>query len=52
MVRMQRVTPPSDEIKRAFKEVNEAQQEQSRKTNEAVQAFNQEVPRERGEAGG
>jgi len=49
-VQMQSVTPPSDEVKRAFNEVNEAQQEQSRKTNEAVQAFNQEVPRERGEA--
>lgn len=49
-VQMQNVTPPSDEVKRAFNEVNEAQQEQSRKTNEAVQAYNQEVPRERGEA--
>src|SRR5215470_3505412 len=49
-VQMQSVTPPSDEVKRAFNEVNEAQQELSRKTNEAVQAFNQEVPRERGEA--
>jgi membrane protease subunit HflK len=49
-VQMQSVTPPSEEVKRAFNEVNEAQQEQSRKTNEAVQAFNQEVPRERGEA--
>lgn len=49
-VQMQSVTPPSDEVKRAFNEVNEAQQEQARKTNEAVQAFNQEVPRERGEA--
>jgi membrane protease subunit HflK len=46
---MQNVTPPSDEVKRAFNEVNEAQQEQSRKVNEALQAFNQEVPRERGE---
>ena len=49
-VKMQGVTPPSDEVKRAFNEVNEAQQEQARKINEAVQAFNQEVPRERGEA--
>ena len=48
-VQMQNVTPPSDEVKRAFNEVNEAQQEQSRKINEAVQAYNQEVPRERGE---
>jgi membrane protease subunit HflK len=49
-VKMQNVTPPSDEVKRAFNDVNEAQQEQERKRNEAVQAFNQEVPRERGEA--
>lgn len=49
-VQMQSVTPPSDEVKRAFNEVNEAQQEQSRKINEAVQTYNQEVPRERGEA--
>lgn len=48
-VQMQGVTVPSDEVKRAFNEVNEAQQEQARKTNEAVQAYNQEVPRERGE---
>src|SRR5499427_3653358 len=44
-VKMQGVTPPSDEVKRAFNEVNEAQQAQARKINEAVQAFNQEVPR-------
>jgi membrane protease subunit HflK len=49
-VQMQNVTPPSDDVKRAFNEVNEAQQEQARKINEAVQAYNQEVPRERGEA--
>jgi membrane protease subunit HflK len=48
-VQMQNVTPPSDEVKRAFNEVNEAQQEQARKINEAVQTYNQEVPRERGE---
>jgi len=48
-VQMQSVTPPSDEVKRAFNEVNEAQQELSRKVNEALQAYNQEIPRERGE---
>jgi len=48
-VQMQSVTPPSDEVKRAFNEVNEAQQEQSRKVNEGLQAYNQEIPRERGE---
>jgi membrane protease subunit HflK len=49
-VNMQNVTPPSDEVKRAFNEVNEAQQELSRKINEALQAYNQEVPRASGEA--
>ena len=50
-VKMQNVTPPSDEVKRAFNEVNEAQQEKNRKINEALQEKNQEVPRARGEAG-
>ena len=49
-VKMQNVTPPSEEVKRAFNEVNEAQQEKERKVNEALQAYNQEVPRARGEA--
>jgi membrane protease subunit HflK len=49
-VKMQNVTPPSEDVKRAFNEVNEAQQEKSRKVNEALQAYNQEVPRARGEA--
>jgi membrane protease subunit HflK len=49
-VKMQNVTPPSDAVKRAFNEVNEAQHEKSRKINEALQERNQEVPRARGEA--
>jgi modulator of FtsH protease HflK len=49
LVQMRDVTPPSEEVKRAFNEVNEAQQERERKINEAEQAYNQEVPRERGE---
>lgn len=49
-VNLQNVTPPSDEVKRAFNEVNEAQQEKERKINEALQAYNQEVPRASGEA--
>lgn len=49
LVQMQDVTPPSEEVKRAFNEVNEAQQERERKINEAEQAYNQEVPREHGE---
>lgn len=49
-VKMQNVTPPSDEVRQAFNEVNESQQEKSRKINEALQERNQEVPRARGEA--
>ncbi len=49
-VKMQNVTPPSDEVKRAFNEVNEAQQEKERKINEARQEYNQKVPLARGEA--
>ncbi len=49
-VKMQNVTPPSDEVKRAFNEVNEAQQEKERKINEAREEYNQKVPRARGEA--
>lgn len=48
-VKMQNVTPPSEAVKRAFNEVNEAQQERERKINEALQAYNQAVPRARGE---
>lgn len=48
-VKMQNVTPPSDAVKRAFNEVNEAQQEKERKINEARQAYNQAVPHARGE---
>jgi len=49
-VKMQNVTPPSDAVKRAFNEVNEAQQEKERKINEALQEYNQKVPLARGEA--
>ena len=38
-VKMQNVTPPSEAVKRAFNEVNEAQQEKSRKINEAFMAL-------------
>jgi membrane protease subunit HflK len=51
-VKMQNVTPPSDAVKRAFNEVNEAQQEKERKINEALRAYNQKVPLARGEAEG
>jgi modulator of FtsH protease HflK len=49
-VQMRDVRPPSEEVGRAFNEVNEAQQEKERKRNEALQAYNQEVPRAGGEA--
>lgn len=49
-VKMQNVTPPSDAVKRAFNEVNEAQQEKARKVNQALQEKNQEIPRANGEA--
>jgi membrane protease subunit HflK len=49
-VKMQNVTPPSDAVKSAFNEVNEAQQQKERKINEARQAYNQAVPHARGEA--
>ena len=49
-VNLQNVTPPSDAVKRAFNEVNEAQQEKERKINEALQAYNQEILNARGEA--
>ena len=48
-VKMQNVTPPSDAVRRAFNEVNEAQQEREHKINEALQAYNQAVPQARGE---
>ena len=49
-VKMQNVNPPSDAVKDAFNEVNEAQQERERKINEALQAYNQAVPNAEGEA--
>ncbi len=49
-VKMQKTLPPSEDVERAFNEVNEAQQEKKRKVNEAEQARNQVVPRARGEA--
>jgi membrane protease subunit HflK len=49
-VKMQNVTPPSDAVKSAFNEVNEAQQQKERKINEAREAYNQAVPHARGEA--
>lgn len=46
---LQDVNPP-DEVKPAFNEVNEAQQERERMINEAQSEYNKVVPRARGEA--
>jgi membrane protease subunit HflK len=46
---LQDVNPP-DEVKPSFNEVNQAQQERERKINDALTAFNQVIPRARGEA--
>lgn len=48
-VELQDVTPP-DEVKPAFNEVNQAEQERERKINEAEKYRNQIIPRARGEA--
>lgn len=46
---LQDVNPP-DQVKPAFNEVNEAQQERERMINEAQSEYNKVVPRARGEA--
>lgn len=48
-VELQDVTPP-DEVKPAFNEVNQAEQEKERMINEAEKYRNQVIPRARGEA--
>jgi modulator of FtsH protease HflK len=48
-IELQDVTPP-DEVKPAFNEVNQAEQEKERMINEAEKSRNQVIPRARGEA--
>lgn len=48
-IRLQNVVPP-DEVKDAFNEVNEAQQEKERLINQAQEIYNREIPKARGEA--
>jgi membrane protease subunit HflK len=48
-VRLQNVIPP-DQVKGAFNEVNEAQQEKERLINQAQEIYNREIPKARGEA--
>jgi membrane protease subunit HflK len=48
-VKLKDVNPP-DPVKPSFNEVNEAKQEKERTINEAWQAYNQVIPRAKGEA--
>lgn len=48
-VKLQDVTPPQS-VKAAFNDVNEAKQEQERTINQALQAYNEVIPRAKGEA--
>lgn len=50
-VRLKDATPP-DEVKPAFNEVNEADQDMKRLVNEAEQQYNKVIPKARGEAKG
>jgi len=49
-VRLQNVTPPSGSVQEAFEDVNKAIQDRERLINEGQQAYNEEIPRARGEA--
>ncbi|MDH5297744.1 MAG: FtsH protease activity modulator HflK, partial [Desulfobulbaceae bacterium] len=48
-VQLQDVNPP-EEVKQAFNEVNEADQDMKRLVNEAEEAYNQVIPKARGQA--
>lgn len=48
-VKLQDVNPP-DRVKPAFNEVNEAKQEKEKMINKALAAYNQKIPKARGEA--
>ena len=49
-VKLQNVTPPEGEVQRAFEDVNKAMQDLERLINEGQQAYNEEIPKTRGEA--
>lgn len=51
-VNLQNVTPPTREVRHAYNEVNEAQQEKEQLINEAESYRNQVLPQARGEAAG
>ncbi len=48
-VRLKNVVPP-EEVRGAFNEVNEAEQERERLINQAQEIYNQQIPKARGEA--
>ena len=48
-VRLQNVLPPNT-VRKAFNEVNEAQQEKERLINQAQETYNREIPKAKGEA--
>jgi membrane protease subunit HflK len=49
-VQLQNVTPPQGGVQQAFEDVNKAIQDKERLDNEGQQAYNEEIPKARGEA--
>jgi len=49
-VRLRDVTPPAGSVQQAFEDVNKAIQDRERLINEGQQAYNEEIPRARGQA--
>jgi membrane protease subunit HflK len=49
-VRLQNIVPPPGAVQRAFEDVNMAIQDMERLMNEGQEAYNQEIPKTRGEA--
>jgi membrane protease subunit HflK len=49
-VQLQNVTPPQGGVQQAFEDVNKAIQDMERLVNEGQQAYNEEIPKARGEA--
>jgi membrane protease subunit HflK len=49
-VKLQNIVPPKGTVQDAFEDVNKAIQDRSRLINEGKEAYNQAIPRARGEA--
>jgi len=49
-VRLQNINPPAGSVQQAFEDVNKAIQDRERLINEGQQAYNEEIPRARGQA--